>query len=75
VLQGEPEEREKPDDDAAAELLGVVKDDGGYVGVDVEGRLELLDAVDDKVLWYYIVLWEVVPVKRQEQALDTLEGR
>jgi hypothetical protein len=50
VLEGEPEERENQDDDAAAELLGVVEDDGGYVGVDVEGRLELLDAVDDEVL-------------------------
>jgi hypothetical protein len=50
VLEGELEEPEKPDDDAAAELLGVVEDDVWDIGLDVEGRLELLDAVDDEVL-------------------------
>jgi hypothetical protein len=50
VLEGELEGPEKPDGDAAVELLGVVEDDVGDVGLDVEGRLELLDAVDDEVL-------------------------
>jgi hypothetical protein len=49
VLEGEPEEPEIPDDDAAAELLGVVEDDVVDVGVDVEGKLELLDLVGDEV--------------------------
>jgi hypothetical protein len=34
VLEGEPEELEIPNDDAAAELLGVVEGDVADVGVD-----------------------------------------